>query len=303
MELYSAIKTVIELQGKDILKDIRLVNILSDFNAYEEMPASKYLIKNMVNEGLMAKLLMESQTISDVVMLIGSHKRLLSDTYGYKDNLAEYVINSIAFAMGWSSDAPTPNFSSISSQSPSASSPLKPTDDGKPHLSFKQFPITGDVNTFIRQLESIGYVLTEPFSPTYKAAALHGSFAGNNDCSIIVFSTPKTLIARGVMISFGEQQVWYNLKDQYEKVKAQLSKKYGIPKVYEYFLDPYYEGDGYELTALSNDHCSYTSIFEVPDGTISVFLTGEAKVAIMYQDKINTEIGEKEKESLADDDL
>ena len=62
MELYNAIKTVIDLQGKDILKDIRLLNILSDFNAYEDMPASKYLIKNMVNKGLMAELLMESQT-------------------------------------------------------------------------------------------------------------------------------------------------------------------------------------------------------------------------------------------------
>ena len=68
-------------------------------------------------------------------------------------------------------------------------------------------------------------------------------------------------------------------------------------------MDPYYEGDGSELTALYSDHCTWMSIFKTAKGTISVSMTSESKVLITYQDKINQEIREQEASSIADDDL
>ena len=89
MELYNALKKVVELQSEEILKDVKLINILSDFRAYDDMPSSKYLLKFMISEGLMANLLYEYQSQNDVNTLLNSHKTLLSDTYGYKECLAD----------------------------------------------------------------------------------------------------------------------------------------------------------------------------------------------------------------------
>lgn len=305
MELYNALKKVVDLQTEDILKDIKLINILSDFKAYEDMPSSKYLLKYMINEGLIANLLYEYQSQDDLNILLDSHKTLLSDTYGYKDGLADYVVRSIAYALGWTNEIPSEsrgNDIAITPNAASAPSSTQIIDDGK-HLLFKQFPINGDVNTFIQNLVQSGYSLVEPYNYTYHAASLTGSFAGNNDCTIAVIGTPKTNIACCVMIFMQEHHIWYTLKDQYEKIKNQLKNKYGTPESYEFFRDPYYEGDGSELTALWSDHCTYLSNFTTENGKVGVHMSKEAKVLIAYQDKINCEIQDSENASLADDDL
>jgi hypothetical protein len=304
MELYKALKTVVDLQGKDILEDTRLINILSDFKAYEDIQASKIVLKNMQNEGLMAKLIREYNTSSNPATIIVSYTSLLSNNYGFQSSIAEYVLNCLAFAQGWIDVVP--NISSQTADSKtfehSADSHNDITDDGN-HLLFKQFPIMGDVNSFINLLVANGYSLAEPYNNTYNAASLIGSFAGNNDCHIGVLGTPKSHIACTVMIFLQEHHIWYSIKDQYEKIKNQLSKKYGSPESYEYFLDPYYEGDGSELTALYSQHCVYISTFNTLKGKVSVSMTGDAKILIAYQDKINNEIKDSEERSIADDDL
>ena len=306
MELYYALKKVVELQSEDILKDVKLINILGDFKAYDDIPSSKYILKYMVSEGLMANLLYEYQSQNDVNTLLDSHKTLLSDTYGYKESLADYVVRSLAYALGWISVIPSISNIKESSSSIPNTTPVNPspqiTDDGK-HLLFKQFPITGDVNSFIQILSSSGYKLEEPYSYTYHAAALSGPFAGHNDCTVLVSGTPKTNIAYAVLVYLKEHNIWYSIKNQYEEIKEQLTKKYGAPKSYEYFSDPYYEGDSYELQALGNDHCTWMSHFNTSKGTVSVSMANNCKVLIIYQDKIGQELKEKEANSIANDDL
>lgn len=304
MELFKALKTAVNLQGNDILKDSRLINILSDFNAYEEIPATKFLLKILINEGLMAKLQVEHNSITDISTFIDTNREILSDIYGFKDNVSEYVLNCLAYAQGWIDEIPSlANVSYDKLPNSSQSKEVEVTiDDGK-HLLFKQFPITGDVNALIKQLCSSGYTISEPYDYVYNAASLIGSFAGNNDCHVAVIGTPKSHLACCVMVFLQEHHIWYTIKDQYEKIKNQLSKKYGTPETYEYFMDPYYEGDGSELTALFSDHCTWMSIFNTPKGTISVSMTSESKVLIAYQDKINQEIKEQEASSIAADDL
>ncbi len=304
MELYNALKNIVSLQSADILKDARLVNILSDFKAYEEFAAAKFVIKSLISEGLMAKFILEGQSQNDIETTIATNKQNLVENYGFKEGLSEYVLRSIAYAMGWTDETPTINTKpeNDTSVKESPQVPNEIIDDGK-HLLFKQFPITGDVNTFINLLVANGYRLAEPYNYTYNAASLIGSFAGNNECHVAVLGTPKTKIACTVMVFLGEHHVWYSIKGQYEKIKNQLSKKYGTPETHEFFLDPYYEGDGSELTALYSDHCTYMSMFNTPNGKVSVSMTGDAKILIAYQDNINNEIKDSEVSSIADDDL
>lgn len=283
MELYKALKTVIDLQGPDILKDQRLINILSDFKAYEEAPAAKFILKSMINEGLIAKLQIEYSS-SDITTLISSNRISLSDNYGFKENIADYVVRCLAYAQGWINDIPSFELVSFEDSNGSKNSNnIEPVaDDGK-HLLFKQFPITGDVNSLIQALSSSGYKLEEPYSYTYHAAALSGPFAGHNDCTVLVSGTPKTNIACAVLVYLQQHNIWYSIKNQYEEIKEQLTKKYGAPKSYEYFSDPYYEGDSYELQALGNDHCTWMSHFNTSKGTISVSMSNNCKVLIIYQ--------------------
>ena len=305
MELYNALKKVVELQTEDILKDVKLINILSDFKAYDDMPSSKYLLKYMVSEGLMANLLYEYQSQNDVDLLLSSHIKLISDTYGYKENLAEYVIRCIAFSLGWTNETPSLNNhdSKVLIDNSNNSTPPQIFDDGHTHLTFRQLPITGDINVFIKNLESLGYTIELPFNAQYSAAILKGQFAGVNDCKIIVVATPQTRITCRVVVSLPEQQVWYKLKSDYNEYKDKLTKKYGKPKSYEFFSEPYSEGDGYEMTALSVEKCNYSSYFEDKDGTIVVRLNTDHTVGIVYEDKYNTNIGETERNSIANNDL
>lgn len=304
MDLYYAIKYAIDIKGNDILMDDNLINILNDFKAYVEVPASKYLIKSMLNEGVMAKLLMERQQSTDIKFLLSSYKNDLTEIYGFKIDLAEYVINSIAYALGWINETPSFNKNKVKSiNDVSLNETLSEFFDDGQHLLFKQIPITGDIHKFINQLTNVGYSLIEPYSNVYHAATLLGSFAGNNNCTIAALGTPKSSIAYAVMIFFQEHHIWYTLKDQYMLIKNQLSKKYGAPQSYENFMDPYLEGDGMELTALWSDHCTYLSVFNVDNGKITVSMSKEAKVLISYQDQINNEIKEIELISIADDDF
>ena len=309
MELHNALKTIIEQQGNEILKDYRLVNILSDFNAYGDVPASKFLIKNMINEGVMAKLMSEHMSPVDVETKLASHRLILSDTYGFKEDLVDYVLSCLAYAIGWTTAIPSlgmlkTGFSGNSIKEGNGM-PLQPTDDGKPHLLFKQYPITGDINIFIKQLESIGFIVEEPFSTYYNYGVMRGKFAGVNNCVLDVVATPISHTACRVIVEFPPKHTWDDLKAQYEEFKTRLSKKYGSPNGYEYFSDPYYEGDGNEMVALGDEKCSYCSYFraEFNDGIIALYLSPDCQTCIAYEDTVNTDIAGKENEQLAENDL
>lgn len=308
MELYNALKNIVSLQSADILKDIRLVNILSDFKAYEEFVASKFVIKSLINEGLMAKLLLEGESQNDYETIVDINKQNLVDNYGFKENLSEYVLKSIAFAMGWTEDIPTISNEFVSADSEkevNSKVQIEDIDDGKKHLTFRQIPISGNVNNFIRKLEAQGYTVTNSYNQEYNLAILTGKFAGVNNCQILVVGTPVSMLVCRVVISLPEQQIWFSLKSEYQEWKNKLTAKYGTPTSYEYFSEPYYEGDGYEMTALSNEHCQYQSFYtdKETEGTIVVRLSTRGCVTMVYEDKHNSDIGEGEKNNIANDDL
>ena len=48
MELHQALKQIINTDGQEILTQPRIVNILSDLQAYQSMPAAKYIISSMI---------------------------------------------------------------------------------------------------------------------------------------------------------------------------------------------------------------------------------------------------------------
>lgn len=102
MELHTAIRNIVNLSGNDILKEKRVVNILSDFNAYEVLPSAKFVLKNIIEEGFMTRFLELKEWSLECDKLIDY---IISST-GIQPDLVRYVFQCIAFGIGWQDDAP-----------------------------------------------------------------------------------------------------------------------------------------------------------------------------------------------------
>lgn len=173
------------------------------------------------------------------------------------------------------------------------------TFSSEQYMTFREIPITGPITEMVKKLQALGYTLEE--QENY-VAIMSGNFA-NENCEIVLYATPKTHKMHSVIVNFGEQNSWYSLKSKYKKLKEQLTSKYNqTPKSTEYFADPYYEGDGYELQALRKDKCFYFSNFSFGPGKIGLYILGN-KVTIMYQDYFGKSLNKKEEKEKAYDDL
>ena len=155
------------------------------------------------------------------------------------------------------------------------------------HLKFKNIPIDGSVENFVQKLKLQGY---KDVATQNGFSLLTGDFADDNDVAVLIAANDKGIVyAISVMIDGGNS--WSSLKAKYQKYKSALSEKYGKPsKVIEEFYSPYYEYDGYEISAFKNDKATYLTSFAQLDGNISVVIVafnGAVGVTIVYQDAQN----------------
>lgn len=169
------------------------------------------------------------------------------------------------------------------------------------HLTFKGVPMNGHITTFVSKLKSLGF--KEVASADY-FALVEGEFGGN-ECQVAIFGSKKSKVVHKVAVILDESSSWYSLKSKYNEYKELLTSKYGKGTSFEFFSDPYYEGDGYELGAVRNDKCTYSTIFDTPNGDIAIAIVNAGKpcTTLGYIDKINDDIAEKEEKSLISGDL
>ena len=94
MDFEKAIISTVEQFGRNIVGEIRLVNILSDMNAYVEQPACKRILRETINNGVLTKLV--SQPSTDLAKIyISQVIRDMSKSHGFREDLIEYVLYSI----------------------------------------------------------------------------------------------------------------------------------------------------------------------------------------------------------------
>lgn len=150
------------------------------------------------------------------------------------------------------------------------------------HLTFKGIEIDGTLTEFIGKLQKQGFVLIDHFE---NGAILKGNFAGEESEIIIPCKENETVWT--VVVNFSEKSTWYSLKSTYKSYKESLTIKYGEGNSYEFFKSPYYEGDGYEMSAVKLEKCIYSTAFETKEGDIIVEISKEANVRIFYEDNEN----------------
>lgn len=98
MDFEKAIIATVEQFGRNIVSEIRLVNILSDMSAYIDQPACKRILRETICSGVSAKLAAQPSTeLAKVYISQVVHN--MSSSYGFKDELIEYVLYSILNAI------------------------------------------------------------------------------------------------------------------------------------------------------------------------------------------------------------
>ena len=74
---------------------------------------------------------------------------------------------------------------------------------------------------------------------------------------VTLHSTPETNNIYMVNVVFDEENSWYSLKSDFLNIVKSYRAKYKCIDSGRTFLEPYYEGDGFELQGVANDKCCF----------------------------------------------
>ena len=121
MELHKALRNIIQTDGPEILKEVRLVNILDDFNAYQDIPASKYILRAIIADGYSTKLITIGKWDNSAKTLINK----FSTVTGFIPESVSLIIQSMAYGLGWiNTIAPITSNSAVRKQTSNSPFPL-----------------------------------------------------------------------------------------------------------------------------------------------------------------------------------
>ena len=97
--LPQAIKLIVDRYGKDVLNDVRLVNIISDVVTLEEPNSIKTILKECIRLGYGRKILAITPK-DDLRLKVKAFSIEISDSYGFKEVIVQYILYSMAFSIG-----------------------------------------------------------------------------------------------------------------------------------------------------------------------------------------------------------
>lgn len=160
-------------------------------------------------------------------------------------------------------------------------------------------PVDGKYETFRDSLVSKDFIYVSSFETSYKFI---GIFA-NEAVTVNVLVSPRTNTVCKVIVYFQEHEKWKELKEDYFAKKELYRSKYPLDKDFEFFIDGYEDGDGYEARAVMRDKCRYVSFFLATGGHVTVEITKTMQVKVVYEDRENIKVAQKELEDNALDDI
>lgn len=98
--LPQAIKTIVDHYGKDVLNDVRLVNIMSDVVTLDDSLAVKNTFREIINIGYGKKILSLVSAKGDIKMKVRVYAKGIADTKGYNEVIVQYVLYSLLYGVG-----------------------------------------------------------------------------------------------------------------------------------------------------------------------------------------------------------
>lgn len=119
MKLYEAIKTIVQEFGKEIVTNAKVINVFSDYNAFEESKTFKVILKNLIAEGYMDQLMYVRDWANSQNRIINNFIAATS----FNETNASYVINCLAYGLGYTKTVPVYSQSAPTQQMGTSSTP------------------------------------------------------------------------------------------------------------------------------------------------------------------------------------
>ena len=98
--LPQAIKIIVDRYGKNVLNDVRFVNIMSDVVSLDESLAVKNTFREIIKLGYGKKILSLVSAKGDNTLKMRVYAKDIADTQGYKEVFVQYILYSLAFSVG-----------------------------------------------------------------------------------------------------------------------------------------------------------------------------------------------------------
>lgn len=102
-QLIISLQLAIDQFGKSILYDLKLINILLDLGAFKVEPSTKSVIRELISEGYMAKIV---QLGNDEFKINSLVPNIVYQT-GFKQDIVAFVVTCISYALGVTNVQPT----------------------------------------------------------------------------------------------------------------------------------------------------------------------------------------------------
>lgn len=158
--------------------------------------------------------------------------------------------------------------------------------------SFDGVRIDGTLSSKIQQYRAKGYVLNKILP---NGAIMKGKIA-EKVVELFILTTPKTKLVYKMIVYLPVHTNWPDIKSEYTKFVDLFTEKHGEPdSEFDFFRDPYYEGDGYEMSAIVLDKLVCSAFWINRNNlTFSVSISKYKQVEITYENDKNMEIAKQE---------
>lgn len=150
------------------------------------------------------------------------------------------------------------------------------------------------------ELKQKGFTFSNEITPTIRT---YNGKIGETPTKVSIVLTPTSKIVWKIQVEVDQSYSWYSSKSSFSKYRDILIEKYGTPKdEYTFFSKPYYEGDGYEMSAIRNDKCVYFNSWENEEGYIVLELRSYkydvVVTTISYENKKASNIKQEETKTI-----
>ena len=174
------------------------------------------------------------------------------------------------------------------------------------HLKFMGMPINGKIMEFQQALAKKGFFCNGTDGNTI---SMHGAFADNKDCNVIIMCSQDTKVVYSVSVIFPADEDWNSLYGRYSLLKKNLTEKYANDKVdcAETFSSTYQKTDNSLVLfhAVKSGDCNYSTTIIDSLGVIRLQISNAKKaydttcfVSLVYLDGVN---GLNENDKIKDD--
>lgn len=162
--------------------------------------------------------------------------------------------------------------------------------------TFDGVKLDGSLTSVVQKYRLKGYTLSKNIN---NGVIMYGRIA-NQRVELYITTTPKSKLVCKATVYLPVDNDWYSLKIDYEKYVRLFTEKHGEPdNSFEFFKRPYYEGDGYEITALTTENAVYASFWMNRSNlTTSVSISKYKQIEFTYENDKNMEIKNKEEASI-----